>query len=93
VWSTLRTGGLFIGSVPNGYNWRYVWRRSRQNLDHKQRYRQPDLIGGNGLLAHRFRHCELVPIGMLKLRTLPVWLMRWWPALAETWAFRCGKGT
>jgi 2-polyprenyl-3-methyl-5-hydroxy-6-metoxy-1,4-benzoquinol methylase len=91
AWSTLRTDGALIGSVPNGYNWRYVCRGSRQNQDHKRRYRRSDVIGDRGLLGYRFRHCELVPIGTLKLRVLPAWLMRLWPALAETWAFRSWK--
>jgi 2-polyprenyl-3-methyl-5-hydroxy-6-metoxy-1,4-benzoquinol methylase len=88
AWKVLRPSGMLIGSIPNDFNWRHTLQHQPQSEDHKMRYRYGDLES----LLRFFVRVEVVPIGLLKGRVLPAWVMRLMPTLTETWAFRCEKG-
>lgn len=87
AFDVLRPGGVLIGSIPNGYNWRHTVRHVPQSPDHKRRYRYSDL----GPLLRPFPKAQIVPIGTLKRVALPTALLRFCDPLVETWAFRCWR--
>jgi methionine biosynthesis protein MetW len=68
----LATGGMFIGSIPNSFHWRarlaFVKGRSTEDATHLHLFS----LGKLWQLLHRFEETEVLPIGGIGGRFLPI---------------------
>lgn len=95
----LTSGGMFIGSVPNGFHWRarlaFLRGRSIEDATHLHVFS----LAALRKLLHRFEETKVLPIGGIGgglLPIMPAWfsrpLVRCMPTLfANDFLFRCLK--